>query len=96
MTRQQRTAIANYESYKRSTMENLFCAYKTPSYEKAKAWRYCENLMEKFGGYGLKVIHKNTWIFSAGFKFTDAETGKENFMYITPNYDTAVEIAQAG
>lgn len=90
MSYETRTAKGNYSSYKNSTMHHLGDAYKTCSANKVRAWDYCKKLEERKNGHGLKVIHKNTFIFTAGFEFE--EDGKTMFMYITPNYDQAVEI----
>ena len=85
-----RTAKANVNAYLNSTMFHLLDAYQRFSQNKANAWDYCESLMAKKNGHDLKVISKNTFIFTAGFLFE--EDGKEMFMFITPNYDQAVEM----
>ena len=88
---QKRTALNHYSAYKRSTTYSLDSAYGTDSSAKARAWRYCEDLMNQYDGYGLKVIGHNYHTFSAGFMFE--QDGKEMFMYITHARDTAVEVA---
>ena len=85
-----RRARAAITTYNRSDMFKLSDAYKTYSTAKARAWNYCESLMKKYDGFGLRVLTYNTFTFTAGFRFFDAETGETMFMYITPNYDTAV------
>ena len=90
MSYETRTAKGNYNFYKASTMNGLHDAYKTCSANKIKAWNYCKELEARKNGHDLKVIHKNTFIFTAGFIFE--EDGKKMFMYITPNYDQAVEV----
>lgn len=86
-----RTALNHYSAYKRSTTYSLDSAYGTYSSAKARAWRYCEDLMQKYDGHGLKVIGYNCHTFSAGFMFE--KDGKTMFMYITHARDTAVEVA---
>ena len=88
---EKRTALNHYSAYKRSTTYSLDSAYGTYSSAKARAWRYCEELMQEHNGYGLKVIAHNCHTFSAGFMFE--QDGKEMFMYITHARDTAVEVA---
>lgn len=90
MTAQERMAKANIESYKRSRMYDLSDAYGRYSTAKAQAWRYCEDRCEQYSGDCLKVISKNTFIFTAGFTFIDGN-GKRKFYYITPSYDSIVE-----
>lgn len=92
MKNQERTAIQNYNNWKRSAYENIWQAYEKPSYNKEKAWSYCKELCRRYAGFGLKVISKNTFVFTAGFEFVDLETGVLRFMYITPSYNTAVDV----
>lgn len=47
--------------------------------------------MNKYNGWGLKVLSYNTFMFTAGFLFENKETGVIQMMYITPNYDVAVD-----
>jgi len=88
----EKVARANYRNYKMSDMNDLWKAYGNASNKKYRAWDYCKELCYKFNGHGLKVINKNTFIFTAGFEFEDEKTGVCKFMYITPSYDTAIEI----
>ena len=85
-------AKANIKAWRNSDMYSLYHAYNDFSANKARAWRYCEELCKKHNGYGLKVISKNTFMFTAGFEFVDKENGNTKFMYITPNYDIAVDM----
>lgn len=85
-------AKANYEYWKRSEWDELWKAYGSASTAKYRAWERCKQLMYELGGHGLRVISKNSFIFTAGFTFADPDTGVEKFMYITPSYDTAVEV----
>lgn len=86
-----RMATANYQSWQRSNDYSLESAYGRYSSAKAEAWTYCENLCKKYDGWGLKVISHNTFTFTAGFEYTDVETGVLMFMFITPSYDFAVK-----
>lgn len=86
-----KTEKANYENFLRSDMETLWDAYAKPSTRKEAAWEYCKNLCAKYEGYGLRVISKNTFMFTAGFLFLST-SGKEKFMYITPNYDRVCDV----
>ena len=88
---QTRTAAANYRCYEMSSDYDISDAYTSYSTEKARAWRYCKDLCDRMNGYGLKVIHHNTFIFTAGFESVDPDTGVVQFTYITPNYDITID-----
>lgn len=92
MTTRESNALSRYADYLRSSATDLSHAYDRYSTAKAQAWRYCENLMEKHDGWGLRVISHNCFMFTAGFMFTDPETGVLKFMYVTKTSDTAVEV----
>ena len=91
VNQQKKVARGNINRYENSKDYTLYHAYNKPSTAKTSAWNYCMNLMSKYNGYGLKVISYNTFMFTAGFMFTDKETGVIQFMFITPNYDIAVD-----
>lgn len=91
VNQQKKVARGNINRYSKSDLYTLHHAYGRPSYAKENAWNYCIDLMRKYDGYGLKVISYNTFMFTAGFMFTDKETGVLQFMFITPNYDIAVD-----
>lgn len=84
-------AKGNYEAYLRSEKYSLSDAYDRPSTRKEAAWEYCRNLCAQYEGWGLKVISKNTFIFTAGFLFLST-SGKEKFMYITPSYNHVCDV----
>ena len=88
--RQARKALETYENGK--VYSSIWNAYNKPSSAKESAWEYCRMLCTRKNGWGLSVIGKNTCIFTAGFRFTDQETGVEKFMYITPSYDVEIDI----
>lgn len=87
-----RVARANYSRYLTSRYDELYKAYSRASEKKWSAWEYCKGLCYKYGGHGLRVISFNTFIFTAGFEYTDAETGAAMFCYITPSYDCFTEV----
>ena len=89
---QKRQAKGNIRVWENSRYSSLDSAYGKYSAEKARAWRYCEDLCEKMNGSKLRVLAHNSFIFTAGFEFVDEETGVIKFMYITPNYDVAVDM----
>lgn len=71
--------------------QDIFSAYGRPSTAKIRAWKYCEQLCAEKDGRGLVVMSANTFRFSAGFEFTDPETGAVNFCYISPDYDAITD-----
>lgn len=89
----ERRARSNYKWYQQSDMRSLADAYGRYSQAKANAWRYCEDLCERYNGTNLKVISNNCHKFTAGFEFMCPSTGVVMFMYITKDYDTIVEVA---
>lgn len=91
MTQNERTAKANITAWKRSEYRNIWQAYERPSYNKEKAWHRCEEIAHSMGGYNLKVVSKNTFVFTAGFESVDPETGVLLYTHITPCYTTTVE-----
>lgn len=88
---QRRTAAANYRFWKMSSDYDISDAYESYSTAKASAWRYCRYLCERMGGYGLKVVNRNSFVFTAGFESVNPETGVIEFTYITPNYDITID-----
>lgn len=67
------------------TYSDIFAAYARPSAEKIEAWNYCKRLCADIGGYDLKISSKNTFRFSAVFRFV--ADGREAVAYITPEHD---------
>ena len=88
----ERTAKRNIESWEQSEADQLYKVYGKYSANKAKAFEYCKELMYKMDGERLRIISHNTFIFTAGFRFIDKETGVIRFMFITPSYNTAVDM----
>lgn len=92
MRERERTAKANYQWYLKSSLDTLDKAYGQYSANKARAWNYCRELCYRKHGHDLRIVNANTFVFTAGFEFEDPESGVCKFMYITPNYDTEIEI----
>ena len=87
-------AKAAYQIWLDSDKTSLFKAYQNPSNAKLSAWEFCKQRMRRYGGYSLRVIHNNTWIFTCGFCYRDDDTNQLHFVYITPNYETIVEVEE--
>lgn len=92
MTTRERAALSRYADYQHSCAYDLSYVYSSYSTAKAQAWRYCEDLMAKHDGWGLRIISNNVFMFTAGFLFRDPDTDALKFMYITKTSDTAVEV----
>jgi len=70
---------------RRWTYDDIFKAYSKPSIEKIRAWEYCKRACREVNGHDLIITARNTWKFSACFKFED--NGRKCYGYITPAYD---------
>ena len=90
--------MAEYVSrqYRVSNMDELYKAYGRASQAKWNAWENCKRLCHEYNGWGLKVIGKNCHFFSAGFLFTDEETGVVRIMKITAYGHEAYDYIQEG
>lgn len=86
-------ALGHYKQYLNSSWKNIWQAYENPSYNKEKAWSYCEQLCRDCNGYNLKVISKNTFQFTAGFEFLTPD-GFICFCFITRKYDKYCKIPE--
>ena len=93
---QEKVATGNILRWRNSRYTDLYSAYDRCSARKRAAWEYCKDLCEKNNGEGLKVISRNSHIFTAGFVFPNADTGELMFMYISPSYNQAVSLAIQG
>lgn len=82
----------SHAHYLASTMYALEDAYQSASVFKYRAWNYCKQLANQYGGYNLKVISYNCHIFTAGFEYLD-DSGRLHFVKITKahDYDAIVE-----
>ena len=88
-TKGEKRFMYNYwQSYFYHPLGRINDAYKDPSYFKVQAWEYEIARAKKIYSHVMntQVITRNTFAFSMGYEFTDAETGELCFMYITPSY----------
>ena len=73
-----------YRAYENSCDYSLRNCYAFYSEEKEKAWNECAKLSLKYKATSLlKIVSHNRYIFTAGFRFKDPETGLVKFMYIS-------------
>ena len=93
MTEKQRIKQAeeHYKAYRLSSWTDIFQAYGRPSFKKISAWQYCKELCRQKGGVNLKVITRNTDVFTAGFESVNEE-GIPQFTYIAPTYHITIDI----
>jgi len=92
MNRQQKNAIEKIPMWKKSTATSLNQVYGKHSKAKDEAFSYCRNLCYDHKGTDLKIVTHNVNIFTAGFQYTDTDTGVLMFMLITPSYNCSVEM----
>ena len=86
MTKMTKKQKYQYYAYLNSPYYDLDDAYKSgASTAKWRAWRYCKDLCEQKNGWGLRVVSKNTYQFTAGFLFK--EDDKLMYMHITSTRD---------
>lgn len=71
----------------RYTYKDIFAAYERPSSAKVRAWNYCRELCDEMNGFDLIISSRNTFHFSACFKFIDKGTGELCYGYITADYN---------
>lgn len=88
----ERQARNHYKAWERSKDYALDFVYGSYSVNKARAWRYCQEMKAKLNGYGLKVITHNRMVFTAGFEYYDEKAQTVKFYYITPSYGCVVDI----
>lgn len=88
----ERAAKSKICAWRNSTNYSLRQVYTSYSVEKENAWGYCVDMCVRFGGEHLRIISYNRYMFTAGFFYTDKQTGVEMFCYITPTYDVTVEL----
>lgn len=62
-------------AYNRAPALSIFGAYKNPSEAKIRAERALLREMTQRNGWGYKVINHNCQRFTAGYLFTNPETG---------------------
>lgn len=81
---------AKYDEYLESDTMFLWQCYDNYSWEKAKAFEYCEELQKKYDGFGGRIISFNLNMFTYGFMFE--KENKKYFAYITKNHDRFCEV----
>lgn len=79
-----------YQRWTTSTDSTLEDVYKNCSTAKYRAYRYCVELMNKYNGYGLKILGHNCDFFSVGFMAT--VDGVNVFCYITHANDYFIPV----
>ena len=62
-------------AYNRAPALSVFGAYKHPSEAKVRAEREVLREMTQHNGWGYKIINHTCQHFTAGYLFTDPETG---------------------
>ncbi len=89
----ERNAKGRIEQWRASKATKLSDVYGRYSKAKENAFEYCKHICyEHYDGRNLKIIGHNSNIFTAGFEFIDPDTGVVRFMYITPSYNTVVDM----
>lgn len=79
-----------YKRWTHSDNYSLRDVYGIYSKLKENAYAYCEDLVDKYDGYGLRIIGHNSMAFSVGFiGYID---GLKHFFYITRDYDRALPL----
>ena len=87
----EKAARDHYRSYLMSEMDGLHKAYGRWSGRKEAACEHCRELCKEADGHGLKIITRNTDVFTAGFESVNEE-GVCEFTYIAPTYHVTIEI----
>ena len=88
MTQANRIRFADYN---RAFMTSLWQAYEKPSYEKQKSFHYVKERCHVLNGYGLKIVNKNTFHFTAAFLYEkDGQTWMQYHTYAN-TYDFAID-----
>jgi len=92
MNRQEKTALSNIKAWNNTRASSLSDVYGKYSANKCRAFSYCKELCYQYDGSDLKIISHNVYIFTAGFQFIDKDTGVIKFMFITPSYNTIIDM----
>ena len=56
-----------YQRWLNSTENTIYKAYGRPSVYKVRAFERCEDIMQEFDGYSLRIVGHNSSQFSAAF-----------------------------
>lgn len=81
-----------YNRYLNSSDYELRHVYGSWSWAKENAMESCKRRMAEKDGFGLKIISHNCNVFTVGFVYTDEETGKQMFNYISRDRNESWEI----
>lgn len=63
--------------------------YERPSDNKCRAFAYCKDLCERYGGWDFCISSHNTMVFTVMFDFMHPETGELMRAHITRDYNHA-------
>lgn len=78
-------------SYNRAPALSIFGAYKHPSEEKIRTERAVLREMTQRNGWGYKVINHTCQHFTAGYLFTDPDTGVITLRVHAPRFTAEME-----
>lgn len=78
-------------SYNRAPAQTVSDVYKNPSEEKKTIERMILRGMAERNGWGYKVINHSCQHFTAGYLFTDPDTGVITLRVHTPRFTTEME-----
>ena len=84
--------LQHYDDYNKSYLTDIYNAYGKPSFEKVRAWLYCQLCCENRDGYNLKIVSHNTWMFTAGFLY-EGNDGTY-FVYIRPTGEQEIKLEE--
>ena len=84
--------LFHYRQWQLTSTKYLWDVYGKFSQKKVRAYEYCEELMHRYGGRGLRILSHNTYMFTVGFECCHPETGEACFAYITPSHDRYVKL----
>ena len=66
-TAKQKDLNSYYQRWLNSTENTIYKAYDRPSIYKVRAFERCEDIMQEFDGYSLRIVGHNSSQFSAAF-----------------------------
>ena len=66
-TAKQKDLNSYYQRWLNSTENTIYKAYDRPSVYKVRAFERCEDIMQEFDGYSLRIVGHNSSQFSAAF-----------------------------
>lgn len=66
-TAKQKDLNSYYQRWLNSTENTIYKAYDRPSVYKVRAFERCEDIMQEFDGYSLRIVGHNSRQFSAAF-----------------------------